>query len=735
MGAAFSWRNIASKLKQLEAQWTEATRAARQVVSTNGSSSYASSGNRRMSSGIGGSRMGTAGSPSSGMLTSRSTASTMSTSTFGTAASRFTTAGGGSGSSTSEATMGRTMAEKARQWISASAVGTPLAQLQHVDASMATRDALQVECLSLLSALEAWETSVAEETELTMSTATNPQQQQHQLRRLWLQRCEQHSTIQSIVQRLLALMVVQPGSTADDIESTAGVRATDSMIQDASGRDVQHSAVGRLIHQVEEDVFPRVKKSSALLQSWTSLCDSAVMEHVLHLVEKLSSFGRSTKKAMEESVQKISTLSKILQEMMRHVAQAEDSRVAGFGLSTTGASSSSKGKGGTISARSASSTSDNTAVVVSPMDSLCRGIAGPEVASLMQVLRQHHHTFRDLDDELQELVQRFVKTLLWEQAGMQSFIRASLGHEIPSTAAVEEMKPPPVGRYLDSEEVLRRLNDDARVDDENRFSAQLTLAPLRRFDEAAAALRQLLDRQPANAEAWLQQTEPDVARVKDCLARAVQLDHVDERTAFENALVRATRPARAKSSSSPCASTQRSTTSISRASTSICSASTGRRAGVGRTAPRRAVTQLNEAFHMLWARSEDQEVLSERAAELYRLVLQQSPRIVAALPCWETTREADACRTRDSSASRASLPSPSVAASSSTATTVVTGSSDGSVCVWDLGLHRRVDRFEAHHDAVWSVSFNNLDGDGHTFASGAEDGTICLFQRDAVEYL
>jgi hypothetical protein len=330
---------------------------------------------------------------------------------------------------------------------------------------MATRDALQIECLSLLSALEAWETSVAEETELTMSTATNPQQQQHQLRRLWLQRCEQHSTIQSIVQRLLALMVVQPGSTADDIESTAGVRATDSMIQDASGRDVQHSAVGRLIHQVEEDVFPRVKKSSALLQSWTSLCDSAVMEHVLHvralsrqrreqqrwqrflrqLVEKLSSFGRSTKKAMEESVQKISTLSKILQEMMRHVAQAEDARVAGFGLSTTAAaSSSSKGKGGTMSARSASSTSDNTAVGVSPMDSLCRGIAGPEVASLMQVLRQHHHTFRDLDDELQELVQRFVKTLLWEQAGMQSFIRASLGHEIPSTAAVEEMKPPPV---------------------------------------------------------------------------------------------------------------------------------------------------------------------------------------------------------------------------------------------------------------------------------------------------
>lgn len=463
MGAAFSWRNIASKLKQLEAQWTEVTRAARQVVSTNGSSGSSGS-NRRMSSGIGGSRMGTAGSPSSGMLTNRSTASTMSTSTFGTAASRFTTAGGGHGSSTSEVSTGRTMAEKARQWVSASTVGTPLAQLQHVDASMATRDALQVECLALLSALEAWETSVAEETELTMTIANNPQQHQHQLRRLWLQRCEQQSTIQSIVQRLLALMVVQPGSTVEDIVDGGGggVRTTDSMIQDASGRDVQHSAVGRLIHQVEEDVFPKVKKSSALLQSWTSLCDSAIMEHVLHvrslsrqrreqqrwqrflrqLVEKLSSFGRSTKKAMEESVQKISTWSKILQEMMRHVAQAEDSRVTGFGLSTTtGASSSSKGKGGTVSARSTSTNSDTA---VSPMDSLCRGIAGPEVASLMQVLRQHHHTFRELDDELQELVQRFVKTLLWEQAGMQSFIRASLGHEIPSTAAVDEVKPPQV---------------------------------------------------------------------------------------------------------------------------------------------------------------------------------------------------------------------------------------------------------------------------------------------------
>ena len=48
-----------------------------------------------------------------------------------------------------------------------------------------------------------------------------------------------------------------------------------------------------------------------------------------------------------------------------------------------------------------------------------------------------------------------------------------------------------VGRYLDSEEVLRRLIDDAQVDDENRFSAQLTLAKLfvalRCFDETAAA--------------------------------------------------------------------------------------------------------------------------------------------------------------------------------------------------------------------------------------------------------
>lgn len=212
-----------------------------------------------------------------------------------------------------------------------------------------------------------------------------------------------------------------------------------------------------------------------------------------------------------------------------------------------------------------------------------------------------------------------------------------------------------VGRYLDSEEVLRRLIDDAQVDDENRFSAQLTLAKLcvalRRFDEAAAALRQLLERQPTNAEAWLylgkvylQQPEPNVARAKDCLARAVQLNHVDERTAFEYALV-LVQQGDAAGAREAFELAARFNPAIDHkylariyvhlqrvdwaAGECRLANSTKTRGSTPATSP--AATQLDEAFHLLWARAEDLEGFSERAIELYRLVLQQSPRNVAAL--------------------------------------------------------------------------------------------------------
>jgi WD repeat-containing protein 61 len=61
---------------------------------------------------------------------------------------------------------------------------------------------------------------------------------------------------------------------------------------------------------------------------------------------------------------------------------------------------------------------------------------------------------------------------------------------------------------------------------------------------------------------------------------------------------------------------------------------------------------------------------------------------------------------------------------------IVTGSSDGSVSLWDLGLRRRIDRWEVHNDAVWSVSYDSQDAGGNSFVSGAEDGTIALFQRE-----
>lgn len=60
---------------------------------------------------------------------------------------------------------------------------------------------------------------------------------------------------------------------------------------------------------------------------------------------------------------------------------------------------------------------------------------------------------------------------------------------------------------------------------------------------------------------------------------------------------------------------------------------------------------------------------------------------------------------------------------------IVSGTSDGKVTLWDMGLRRQMQRFDAHQDVVYSVAFDKNDSGGNKFASGAEDGSVCLFER------
>lgn len=226
------------------------------------------------------------------------------------------------------------------------------------------------------------------------------------------------------------------------------------------------------------------------------------------LVDKLLVFGRSARKALEESCQKIVVLSGILRDITRVYHTAEDARISQkvvlqglggdndgstsrlslggtqSGMSTARSTSSKRGgrngvpsmASGSFSAgiadtspleadinsdrfetqsvrstasagsrRSSSGSVGAQTTLVSPMNALCRGVAGEEVAALIQLLRMHHATFQQLDEEMQGMVSQFAKSMTWEQQGMMEYLKVSLGQKIVNEATSVGDEPNLVG--------------------------------------------------------------------------------------------------------------------------------------------------------------------------------------------------------------------------------------------------------------------------------------------------
>ncbi len=56
------------------------------------------------------------------------------------------------------------------------------------------------------------------------------------------------------------------------------------------------------------------------------------------------------------------------------------------------------------------------------------------------------------------------------------------------------------------------------------------------------------------------------------------------------------------------------------------------------------------------------------------------------------------------------------------------GCADYTVTVWDLGMQRRVQKFDLHADQVWGVSYDRSDHTGRRFASVGDDAMIQIYE-------
>lgn len=63
----------------------------------------------------------------------------------------------------------------------------------------------------------------------------------------------------------------------------------------------------------------------------------------------------------------------------------------------------------------------------------------------------------------------------------------------------------------------------------------------------------------------------------------------------------------------------------------------------------------------------------------------------------------------------------------------LSGSSDGKVSLWDIGMQKRIQRYDssAHHDVVWDVGFQKVSNSFSCpqFASVSDDATIHLYEQ------
>jgi WD repeat-containing protein 61 len=55
------------------------------------------------------------------------------------------------------------------------------------------------------------------------------------------------------------------------------------------------------------------------------------------------------------------------------------------------------------------------------------------------------------------------------------------------------------------------------------------------------------------------------------------------------------------------------------------------------------------------------------------------------------------------------------------------GCADYTVSLWDLGMQKRVKKYDVHKDQVWGVSFDKTDDKGRRFASVGDDAQIQIY--------
>lgn len=165
------------------------------------------------------------------------------------------------------------------------------------------------------------------------------------------------------------------------------------------------------------------------------------------LISRVQGFGRRAKKPLDDGFKTVQTVCGVLRGLQKAYFEADEARIP-FKINLTASPSLENNRSLKIS--SSKFNDSSTTTLVSPLDSLTRGVAGPEVAALIQSLRMNHSSLQLFDEELIKMVNSYTAIMQSEQRELLEYVRNKLDIVKPKESVLQPTSGNSIGNTVRS---------------------------------------------------------------------------------------------------------------------------------------------------------------------------------------------------------------------------------------------------------------------------------------------